>query len=141
MLAQGQTQNFKAMNKFNKKIAYILAFVILFSGFSTMANGLAADSSEISIQSSEIFVEETMTDIEMDEIMLSLESDHSNWLEDAVTYYVYDTNDNLVLSVTTSRLAPLDDVLLVETLAKSDLLMTYNNELYYRLNPPRNGIK
>lgn len=108
-------------------------FAVSFS-VSASGNENKSDSAYSTFESGLTFVAETMSDVELNEIIFSLEDETTTWLDDVVTYYIYDSEDNLIMKKQTSRVAPLNDAELVKTLAKSDLLMTDNNEVYYRLN-------
>ncbi len=124
------------MNTLNKKIAFFIAALMFAVSFSVSASGNEnkSDSAYSTFESGLTFVAETMSDVELNEIIFSLEDETTTWLDDVVTYYIYDSEDNLIMKKQTSRVAPLNDAELVKTLAKSDLLMTDNNEVYYRLN-------
>lgn len=115
------------------KIAFILAAMVLFSSASVFASGnenKKNDSTAVEIT----FNEEVMTDVELDEILLVLEDETSNWLNETITYNIFDTQDNLIHTSTVNRSEPLNDAQLVKLLAQSDLLMDYENTSYYRLS-------
>ncbi len=115
------------------KIAFILAAMVLFSSASVFASGnenKKNDSTAVEIT----FNEEVMTDVELDEILLVLEDETSNWLNETITYNIFDTQDNLIHTSTVNRSEPLNNAQLVKLLAQSDLLMDYENTSYYRLS-------
>lgn len=107
--------------------------MVLFSSASVFASGnenKKNDSTAVEIT----FNEEVMTDVELDEILLVLEDETSNWLNETITYNIFDTQDNLIHTSTVNRSEPLNDAQLVKLLAQSDLLMDYENTSYYRLS-------
>ncbi|MCR9249613.1 MAG: hypothetical protein NXI20_04285 [bacterium] len=100
------------------KIAFILAAMVLFSSASVFASGnenKKNDSTSVEIT----FNEEVMTDVELDEILLVLEDETSNWLNETITYNIFDTQDNLIHTSTVNRSEPLNDAQLVKLLAQS----------------------
>lgn len=115
------------------KIAFVLAAMVLFSSASVFASvneNKKNDSTAVEIT----FNEEVMTDVELDEILLVLEDETSNWLNETITYNIFDAQDNLIHTSTVNRSEPLNDAQLVKLLAQSDLLMDYENTSYYRLS-------
>ena len=119
------------MKTLKNKIAYILAALVLFGSTSVFASSNKDKTDSTSV---EISMDGVMTDAELNEIMISLEEEVPTWLNETVTYNIYDSEDNLIHSATVVRSESIQDPALVKLLSQSDLLMEYQNASYYRLN-------
>lgn len=76
----------------------------------------------------------SISEAEINEILSSLEDNETEWLEDEITYQIFDSEDNLIMEKVIQRNAPVNNEKLVKLLAQSDFIMTYNNSSYYRLS-------
>ncbi len=112
----------------NKRISFLIAAFMTISSFAAFANN---DTDTVNTVTYE---EEVMSDAELNEILFDLEDETGSWLNDTITYNIYDQNDNLVMTFEAQRTAPIANPEAVKLMAKSDLLMTYNDAVYYRLN-------
>ncbi len=113
----------------NKLFAALLVAIVFTAG-SVLANG--NNPSESSSVHDECLYQLSEQDIQ--EILISLEDDGPAWLNETITYQIFDAEDNLIMEKEIARDAPLNDSQLVTLLAKSDLIMNYNNTSYYRLS-------